>query len=318
MPRILTLQVHDFARILESFDEETLIIFINTSILMCSQDISGKPLQSALLATTSSSGGMGKDALHTNSERSLNSPVMSQLSGRSSSESRKTAGPPSHDNSADSNVGLSMGMVSSNDIGRMTGGHPRNSTLVSTLDVVSCSSDRGDNALANSVHHHLHHNHNASNVADDARSSTSTEESGNDSFTCSEIEYDNNSCSGEKLTDVMLNNLADDDRVRAVAERSVSGKPAPLPPFMNFDSSFRGSLSTLVASDDDMARVPTFRPQNNSPSSLGWEHVLSWGPNFENFANVFKDIGELPETVNSRMNGSLRSQSKNKSSEEYV
>lgn len=51
-------------------------------------DISGKPLQSALLATTSSSGGVGKDALHSNSERSLNSPVMSQLSGQSSN-SRK-------------------------------------------------------------------------------------------------------------------------------------------------------------------------------------------------------------------------------------
>lgn len=259
---------------------------------------------------------MGKDALHTNSERSLNSPVMSQLSGRSSSESRKTAGPPSHDNSADSNVGLSMGMVSSNDISRLTG-HPRNSTLVSTLDVVSCSSDRGDNALPNSVHHHLHRN--ASNVVDDNHSSTSTEESGNDSFTCSEIEYDNNSCSGEKLTDVMLNNLADDDRVQArVTERSMSGKPVPLPPYMNFDSSFRGSLSTLVASDDEIGRVPVYRPQNNSPSSLGWEHVLGWGPTFQTFANVFKDIGELPETVNSRMNGSLRSQSKNKSSEEYV
>lgn len=47
-------------------------------------DISGKPLQTALLATTSSSGGVGKDVLHSNSERSLNSPVMSQLSGQSS------------------------------------------------------------------------------------------------------------------------------------------------------------------------------------------------------------------------------------------
>lgn len=51
-------------------------------------DISGKPLQ-GLLATTSSSGGVGKDALHSNSERSLNSPVMS--SGQSSSASRTKA-----------------------------------------------------------------------------------------------------------------------------------------------------------------------------------------------------------------------------------
>lgn len=276
------------------------------------QDISGKPLQSALLATTSSSGGVGKDVLHTNSERSLNSPVMSQLSGQSSSESRKTAGPPSHDNSADSNVGLSIGL-SSNDIGRLTG-HPRNSTLVSTLDVVSCSSGRGDN-VPNSVHHHLHHN---STVPDDNRSSTSTEESGNDSFTCSEIEYDNNSVSGEKLTDAILNNLADDDRTRGRGDRGGTGKPPlPLPPYNNFDSSFRGSLSTLVASDDDIGQS-MFRPQNTSPMS--WQYLLSWGPNFENFAGVFKDIAELPESVGSRMNNdSLRSQHKNnKSSEEYV
>lgn len=280
------------------------------------QDISGKPLQSALLATTSSSGGVGKDALHTNSERSLNSPVMSQLSGRSSSESRKTAGPPSHDNSADSNVGLSIGL-SSNEIGRLSA-HPRNSSLVSTLDVVSCSSGRVDTTT--NPHHHLH---SAANV-DDNHSSTSTDESGNDSFTCSEIEYDNNSVSGEKLSDVLLSNLADDDRNRSrSSDRSGSNKPPPLPPYSNFDSSFRGSLSTLVASDDDIAHVPMFRPQNSSPSSiptsLGWEYLLNWGPNFENFAGVFKDIAELPESVNNRMNGSLRSQNKNnKSSEEYV
>lgn len=241
---------------------------------------------------------------------------MSQLSGRSSSESRKTAGPPSHDNSADSNVGLSIGL-SSNEMGRLSA-HPRNSSLVSTLDVVSCSSRVDNNANS---HHHLHHN--AANVVDDNHSSTSTDESGNDSFTCSEIEYDNNSVSGEKLTDVILNNLADDDRNRGRnSDRSGSSKPPPLPPYSNFDSSFRGSLSTLVASDDDIAHVPMFRPQNSSPSSiptsLGWEYLLNWGPNFENFAGVFKDIAELPESVNNRMNGSLRSQNKNKSSEEYV
>ncbi len=256
--------------------------------------------------------------MHTNSERSLNSPVMSQLSGRSSSESRKTAGPPSHDNSADSNVGLGLGL-SANDIGRL-GGHPRNSTLVSTLDVVSCSSGRPDN-VSDSVHH-LQHGP-SSNAAEDNRSSTSTEESGNDSFTCSEIEYDNSSVTGgEKLTNVIINNMADDDRSRMRnADRNVSMKPPRLSPF-NFDSSFHGSLSTLVASDDDVAPTPMFRNQNGAlsiPSSIGWEYLLNWGPNFENFAGVFKDIAQLPESVNSRINEPLRCQSKNnKAPEEYV
>lgn len=62
------------------------------------QDISGKPLQTALLATTSSSGGVGKDPLHSNSERSLNSPVMSQLSGQSSASRKAVPQPPNNGN----------------------------------------------------------------------------------------------------------------------------------------------------------------------------------------------------------------------------
>lgn len=236
---------------------------------------------------------------------------MSQLSGRSSSESRKTADPPSHDNSADSNIGLSIGL-SSNDLSRLNS-HPRNSTLVSTLDVVSCSSGRGNN-MSSSVHRHLLH---SSSVPDDDHSSTSTEESGNDSFTCSEIEYDNNSVSGEKLTDAILNNLADDDRTRGRNDRGHTSKPSlSVPIYNNFGCSFRESLSTLVASDDDIGQ-PVFRPANSSPMS--WQYLLNWGPNFENFAGVFKDIAELPESIGTRMNESLRSQQQNnKSSEEYV
>ncbi|GLH01448.1 Uncharacterized protein GBIM_07594 [Gryllus bimaculatus] len=103
----------------------------------------------------------------------------------------------------------------------------------------------------------------------------------------------------------------------------------PLPPvpaaYDGFDSSFRGSLSTLVASDDDLSThvaAPLYRPHNGSPAStaaLGWDYLLNWGPNFESLVGVFKDIAELPDSVNGRVASSLRlPSSAPKPSEEYV
>uniref|UniRef100_A0A182F4L6 Protocadherin-16 n=1 Tax=Anopheles albimanus TaxID=7167 RepID=A0A182F4L6_ANOAL len=318
-------------------------------------DISGKPLQSALLATTSSSGGVGKDALHSNSERSLNSPVMSQLSGQSSSASRKNPGGPSQPSNVNSVVVVPvvgpMGLTAE-EIERLNS-RPRTSSLVSTLDAVSSSSEAPRGVPAP----HLTHMHHSPAV--DAHSSTSTDESGNDSFTCSEIEYDNNSLNGDTSATMSTGNNNNnnssssnnnnnnhkyhgkpgrDDATsngklpgsRGDVGGSVvvvsggggpggpTGKPGPphLPPassYDGFDSSFRGSLSTLVASDDDLSShmVGIYRQPNGggtSPqSATGWDYLLNWGPNFESLMGVFKDIAELPDTVNhGRVPSSLR------------
>ncbi|XP_066141158.1 cadherin-related tumor suppressor isoform X1 [Euwallacea fornicatus] len=269
-------------------------------------DISGKPLQTALLATTSSSGGVGKDVLHSNSERSLNSPVMSQLSGQSSN--RKAAAPPPV-----TSTSPAMGLTAE-EIERLNQ-RPRNSSLVSTLDAVSSSSEAprvgGNNHLSNHMRH--------SPVQETHHSSTSTDESGNDSFTCSEIEYDNASLPGDKYKPSELESRRND---------SSSGSKSNIPPpsYDGFDSSYRGSMSTLVASDDDLGG-PLYRPGTGSPPStaLGWDYLLNWGPNFESLAGVFKDIAELPDSVNSRVPNSLRLTNNNNSisstakpSEEYV
>ncbi|KXJ79505.1 hypothetical protein RP20_CCG000580 [Aedes albopictus] len=273
-------------------------------------DISGKPLQSALLATTSSSGGVGKDALHSNSERSLNSPVMSQLSGQSSSASRKNPGVPQQPQNVNSVVPGPMGLTAE-EIERLNS-RPRTSSLVSTLDAVSSSSEAPRVPAPHLTH--MHHS-----PAVDAHSSTSTDESGNDSFTCSEIEYDNNSMNGDKYT-----KSRDDTNRRVVNDNNNSNKPPHLPPssYDGFDSSFRGSLSTLVASDDDLSShmVGMYRqPNGASPSATGWDYLLNWGPNFENLMGVFKDIAELPDTVNGRVPSSLRIPAGvQKPSEEYV
>ncbi|KAL3265835.1 hypothetical protein HHI36_010031 [Cryptolaemus montrouzieri] len=264
-------------------------------------DISGKPLQSALLATTSSSGGVGKDALNSNSERSLNSPVMSQLSGQSSS-SRKAQVPPPVSNPS---PGITL---TAEELERLNG-RPRNSSLVSTLDAVSSSSE----APRVNVNNHLNHLRRSPVQETHHNSSTTTDESGNDSFTCSEIEYDNSSITGDKYKP----NEPENRRTNS----SSSNKNNALPPsYDGFDSSYRGSMSTLVASDDEMGNGQMYRPSTGSPSTatLGWDYFLNWGPNFDSLAGVFKDIAELPESVNGRVPSSLRLANAPKPSEEYV
>ncbi|XP_035916489.1 cadherin-related tumor suppressor [Anopheles stephensi] len=323
-------------------------------------DISGKPLQSALLATTSSSGGVGKDALHSNSERSLNSPVMSQLSGQSSSARSRSKNPNGVPSQPPNVVSVSSVVVpvghggmglTAEEIERLNA-RPRTSSLVSTLDAVSSSSE----APARVPAPHLSHMHHS--PADiDAHSSTSTDESGNDSFTCSEIEYDNNSLNGDTgpPNNVVVGGKYGKGRDDPGRRNDVGGgggggpggvsggvgvggngsggggKGAPhLPPassYDGFDSSFRGSLSTLVASDDDLSShmVGIYRQPNGgaaSPSATGWDYLLNWGPNFESLMGVFKDIAELPSdvTVNGRVPNSLRipTSVQSKPSEEYV
>lgn len=275
-------------------------------------DISGKPLQSALLATTSSSGGVGKDALHSNSERSLNSPVMSQLSGHSSA-SRIKPGQPINQTPMKNvkSVGTVPMGLTAEDIQRLSS-PPRTSSLVSTLDAVSSSSEAPH--VPGTSHHLSHHLHHSSAV--DGHSSTSTDESGNDSFTCSEIEYDNTSMNGDKFP----KNCEESDRAR---NSENSNKPPPMPPpsYDGFDSSFRGSLSTLVASDDDLsAHINNMHRQQNgaSPSALGWDYLLNWGLNFEKLMGVFNDIAELPDNVNGMVPTLRLPTSVQKPSEEYV
>lgn len=344
------------------------------------QDISGKPLQSALLATTSSSGtvGVGKDAcsaLHSNSERSLNSPVMSQLSSHSGSGSRKLC-KPGHQaigHQAISSLPLQhpQDMPLPNHVGSHVGPHPshashasslaeemqrfnhnppRNSSLVSTLDAVSSTPHH--RGMGHGHRGHMHHQDDDMDDLDDNHSahSTTTDESGNDSFTCSEIEYDNNSVGTGTCGDVRgtCEDDDDDDEATDTGRGSSplagpmsgvhSGKPSlpPPPSYDGFDSSFRGSLSTLVASDDDLSthmgvhglghpHSPSHGPHgplSPSATALGWDYLLNWGPNFQSLVGVFKDIAELPDSVNGRgvpVPASLRlPASPTKPSEEYV
>lgn len=281
-------------------------------------DISGKPLQSALLATTSSSGGVGKDALNSNSERSLNSPIMSQLSG--STASRKA--PQSNNENSVNNVSSGPMGLTAEEIERLNS-RPRTSSLVSTLDAVSSSSEARGPPTHGPLH--LHRRHTPPVERLERRNSSTTDESGNDSFTCSE--YDNTSLVGDKRSDNPFAKQDDEEVNQRSNESSQTTKP-PLPPNVNydgFDSSFRGSLSTLVASDDDLSTHMggLYRPTSNgSPSTtttaLSWDYLLNWGLNFDSLVGVFIDIAELPDSAN-RVPSTLRLPSSiPKPSEEYV
>ncbi|XP_066585244.1 cadherin-related tumor suppressor [Prorops nasuta] len=295
-------------------------------------DISGKPLQSALLATTSSSGGVGKE-MNSNSERSLNSPIMSQLSG--STASRK-APQSNNENSVNNILSGPMGLTAE-EIERLNS-RPRTSSLVSTLDAVSSSSEARGPPTHGPLH--LHRRHTPPVERLERRNSSTTDESGNDSFTCSEIEYDNGSLVGDKRSDnpfAKQDDREDDDDDEDDDERddeeaptrnndsSPSSKP-PLPPnYDGFDSSFRGSLSTLVASDDDLSshmgglyRLTDNASPSTTSSALRWDYLLNWGPNFESLVGVFIDIAELPDGANRVQNTLRLPANAPKPSEEYV
>jgi len=148
----------------------------------------------------------------------------------------------------------------------------RNSSLVSTLDGVSMDSgSRKKNKFSDLLET------NTELLHDDNSSSDSPSE--NDSFTCSEYEYDA-PYDGNKQLDSStpggmvfrkLNNLSDSERLR------------------NEGSGGRGSLTTLNVSDDDLSGFA-------SPAGpASWESLLNWSPNFNAFVGVFKDIAELPD-----------------------
>ena len=182
-PGVLKMQSTPLARLSPSSE-----LSQQTPRILTLQDISGKPLQTALLAT-SQVGGV-KDVMSA-SERSLNSPV-SQLSQSSNSmrnssqaTKKKKKGSGSGSGTNDS-MAMALGLTVE-EIERLNS-RPRNSSLVSTLDAVSSSSCSDDRARSKEKLAELMETN--TELLETAESST--DESGNDSFTCSEFEYENN------------------------------------------------------------------------------------------------------------------------------
>ncbi|CAN8006312.1 unnamed protein product [Ixodes hexagonus] len=270
-----------------------------TPRILTLQDISGKPLQTALLASAHPGNGAKpfKDAL-TNSERSLNSPVsqLSRSTGSLPSAKLKQACAPaaeSHHTQPLAGLGLTAEEI------ECLNARPRNCSLVSTLDAVSSSGSEGTKGGKMSQ---LLDDRPAAMLDTATGHDSSSDESGNDSFTCSEFEYDNGYEKAHRdfaPGNMIFSKLAEEDN-----ENDEDSSKT----YDGFDS-FRGSLSTLVASDDDLSHL-SYKPP--SGAVLGWDCLLNWGPNFENLVGVFKDIADLPDTVSPLTPGHP------KPSEEYV
>ena len=222
-----------------------------TPRILTLQDISGKPLQSALL--------QAQQGRH--SQRSQRITPLSNLSDSSGSDLNSSS------RARRRKKKKSPGLTTE-EMERMN----RNSSMVSTLDGASMNSSTRKKSKFNELLET-----NTELLQDDNSSSDSPSE--NDSFTCSEYEYDApyentkpmDSSTPGGMVFRKLNNVSDSDRLRPESAGA------------------RGSLTTLNVSDDDLSGFASA----SGPAS--WESLLNWSPNFNAFLGVFKDIAELPD-----------------------
>jgi len=112
---------------------------------------------------------------------------------------------------------------------------------------------------------------------------TSDSPSENDSFTCSEYEYETPFNGAKPATEtpsggMVFRKLNASDSDKGAAVEGVEGVGRG------------GSLSTLNVSDDELSGI-------TSPSGpTSWETLLNWSPSFNSFLGVFRDIAELPDS----------------------
>lgn len=178
---------------------------------------------------------------------------------------------------------------------------PRGNSPVSMLDAVSSTSD--DNVMFKMKGPHQPPPQCALLEPPDS----TTDESANDSFTCSEFEYDNDKVRNDfdpgmmifsKLTEVENENDDYSPGSRGLGE---DGRDS------------RGdSYSTLPSSEEDR-----FRPQKPLNGTFNWDYLLNWGPSFEKLVGVFKDIALLPDAESASEPQDLSASGK-PNQEEYV
>ena len=175
---------------------------------------------------------------------------------------------------------------------------------IGTLDAISSSSD-GRHAYRSTRANGTAYQYEQSNQAQLAAAaaglepgdSSSDEAGSNDSFTCSEFEYEPERTRANTVTKPsfgQLTEVAENDselEYRSLSRAAGDGS----------DSNRDGSLSTFPISDDEQNRSHLLnRPQSAASrllngTALNWDYLLNWGPNFEKLVGVFNDIAELPD-----------------------
>ena len=116
-------------------------------------------------------------------------------------------------------------------------------------------------------------------------------ESSDDTFTCSEFEYDNDEPSREdnNFRGSMVFSKLNDVKMNAGNEN---------PEVNEGRTSHRGSLSTLNMSDEEiLPNALNSKPANGKKDLFNWDDVLNWGLRYHNLRGVYKDIAQLKDSA---------------------
>lgn len=119
-------------------------------------------------------------------------------------------------------------------------------------------------------------------------------ESSDDTFTCSEFEYDNDELSREENDrgSMVFSKLAGGETM--LSENNLSDRTE-----LEGRASRLGSLSTLNFSDEEI--IPNAfsnKPMNGAKGVFNWDDVLNWGLRYHNLRGVYKDIAQLKDSSN--------------------
>ncbi|XP_041360351.1 cadherin-related tumor suppressor-like [Gigantopelta aegis] len=157
---------------------------------------------------------------------------------------------------------------------------PDRKSPVSMLEAVSSSSD---DRLRRQKMKPVEHSH----ILLEPPDSSSEDSGANDSFTCSEFEYepDHKTRSDFDPGIMIFSKLTE-------VENENDDTPQKRPPRSDgMDSNGDSFTSTVISGDSalDAARVPN--------GAFNFDELLNWGPNFDKLVGVFRDIALLPDNT---------------------
>ncbi|KAL5011815.1 hypothetical protein ScPMuIL_010366 [Solemya velum] len=160
--------------------------------------------------------------------------------------------------------------------------HPQHASQGSFLDVISSPSNEQQIQLRNGS------SHLDTSILLEAPDSTS-DDSANDSFTCSEFEQDNHlydKAWGDLDPGAML--FSKFAKVDNHANYNQLNNPRIYDGLNSKGNSFNSN------SEEELSH-----PHKLSNGQFNWDYLLNWGPSFERLVGVFKDIASLPDGENS-------------------
>jgi len=142
---------------------------------------------------------------------------------------------------------------------------------------------------------------------------SSSDDSANDSFTCSEFEYENDKPRNDfDPNNRLFTNIKEENEAEDGAYHNKNFKSDGL------DSGGNSFSSNERSSDDNPvpnAGAVTPKAINNA---FNWDDLLNWGPKFEKLVGVFTDIALLPDAENTEEFTEVDTEEKSTDHEEYV